>query len=277
MKKIIELLVICIFTCFSFFYTEKIIDLSKSNDPIMKKIEAARLEEELAPVNGILSEETMKVGKSGLEIDKDISYEKMKKLNKYDPGLLEYVFVKPEITKESNFEKQIIGSITNEKELSIIIKFDDLSRFDEIVYIFKTNDVPVTFFVDGKMFEDNLLKFKQNFSRNISFGFIGYDNIYNETSLRYTKELIKEHVNYSNYCLYENSKFLNSCKNLRISTIKPVMVEKNLYNFMKDNKENGLIYQVAVNGSNIRELNATLKYLKQKGNIIMTLEQLLKE
>ena len=38
MKKILNIIGVCILTAFSFYYTNKMVDLSKSKDPIMIEI-----------------------------------------------------------------------------------------------------------------------------------------------------------------------------------------------------------------------------------------------
>lgn len=243
----------------------------------MTRIKEEKETREIKPVNGILSNDTMEVGKSGVTIDEDVSYEKMKKLDEYNENLLEYIFTKPLITKKNNLEKQITGKVTNEKEISIVFEVENLDNLEEINYILKSNNTKVTFFIDGKTIENNLLYLKQNLLKNTSLGLLGYANNYNETSLRYTKGLIEKHFSLTEYCLYKNEEFLESCKTFKINTIKPQKIEKYLYSHLKQNIENGKIYQISINNSNIKQLNTTFKYLKQKGYTIKTLEDLLKE
>ena len=100
MRKVLNFVLICFITCFSFYYTDKIIDLSKKKDPIMIEIEKIKKEKELSVVNGTLSNGTMQVGSSGYSINEDISYEKIKRLDKFNESLLEYVSVKQTIRKD---------------------------------------------------------------------------------------------------------------------------------------------------------------------------------
>lgn len=277
MKKVIQIIIISLFTIFSFYYTDKIIEFSKKQDPIMTEIINLKEEKEIEPVNAILSNNTMLVGKSGLKIDIDTSYEQMKKLDEFNENLLEYISIKPSITKEDNYEKLIIGSNTKEKKISFVFKLDSLDKLDQIAYILKSNNLSATFFIDGKVLEDNIIQVKTIFSDKLKLGLYSYDNNYNSSSLRYNQGLINNNASYSNYCLYENKEFLNTCKNNRINTIKPELIEKNIYNYLKENKKEGSIYQITLNSSNIKELNSTIIYLKQKGYEIVSLDDLLKE
>ncbi|MGM9879413.1 MAG: hypothetical protein ACI31R_05280 [Bacilli bacterium] len=277
MKKVIQIIIISLFTIFSFYYTDKIIEFSKKQDPIMTEIINLKEEKEIEPVNAILSNNTMLVGKSGLKIDIDTSYEQMKKLDEFNENLLEYISIKPSITKEDNYEKLIIGSNTKEKKISFVFKLDSLDKLDQIAYILKSNNLSATFFIDGKVLEDNIIQVKTIFSDKLKLGLYSYDNNYNSSSLRYNQGLINNNASYSNYCLYENKEFLSTCKNNRINTIKPELIEKNIYNYLKENKKEGSIYQITLNSSNIKELNSTIIYLKQKGYEIVSLDDLLKE
>ena len=154
MKKIIKIIFICFLTCFSFYYTDKIIEFTKNKDPIMIKIKEYQSLEEVPVINASLTKDTMLVGESGLIIDIDKSYEKMKKLEEFNSNLLEYTKIKPSISKKDNLDKLIEGKNTNSKTLSLVFKVDDLNILKEINYILETNEVSGTFFLDGKLIEN---------------------------------------------------------------------------------------------------------------------------
>lgn len=271
------MIIISLFTIFSFYYTDKIIELSKRQDPIMTMIYEVKEEKEIEPVNAILSNDTMLVGRSGLKIDVDTSYEKMKKLDEFNENLLEYVSIKPSIVKDNNFDKLIIGSNTKEKKISFVFKLDDLDKLNKIVYILNSNDVPATFFIDGKVLENDLLRVKNIFKNDLKLGLYSYDGNYNNSSLRYNEGLISKNMSYSSYCLYANEEFLRACVDFKINTIKPEVIKGNLYNYLKNNKKEGMIYQIVPSNINIKELNSAIIYLMQKGYSIVSLEDLLKE
>ena len=46
---------------------------------------------------------------------------------------------------------------------------------------------------------------------------------------------------------------------------------------LKESNKDGLIYQIDLTSSNIKELNSAIIYLKQKGYEIISLDDLLKE
>ena len=275
MKKFMQIVIISLFTCFSFYYTEKVVEFSKNQDPIMEKIKS--LDRDISPVNGILSSDTMLVGKSGISVDVDNSYEQMKRVNEYNENLLEFISVKPSILKGNNLDKFIVGANTDDKKLSLVFSFDNFDFLEEVVYVLDINDVSSTFFIDGKFFESNYLKIKNLVNDKISFGLYGYDKKYNGSSIRYVKSLIGNGFSYSDYCLYVNDEFFKACIGSRINTIKPYVIKNNVFNYFVNNKINGYIYMVKVNDENIKELNSSIMYLKQKGYKILSLDDILKE
>lgn len=278
MKKIIQIILICLLTCFSFYYTEKIIDFTKNKDPIMIKINEYKEKKEVPVINASLTKTTMLVGESGLSIDVDKSYEKMKKLDEFNANLLEYIEVMPNITKENNLDKLIEGKNTKDKKLSFVFVIEDLSTLEEIIYILDQNEVSATFFMDGKLIENNLLKLNDIFKNDNTLGLYSYDNKYTNEALRYQKGMLERNINNASYyCLYINEEFFTTCIKNKVNTIKPTLIENNLYDYLKEKKQNGYIYQIKNNDLNIKELNSSLIYLKQKGYEITNINNLLEE
>lgn len=274
MKKVIQIIIISLFTCFSFYYTDKIVEFSKMQDPIMERITSLNLGDE--PVNGVLTRSTMLVGKSGTSIDVNKSYEQMKKVNEYNENLLEFISVKPSILKKDNLDKYIVGVNTNDRDISLVFSFNSFDKFYDVINVLNNNDVSATFFIDGKIILDNYNSIN-GISDKISFGLYGYNSNYNEYSIKYVKGVISKNLSYSNYCLYINSSFFNSCISSGVNTIKPYIIRSNIFDFFVNKKENGMIYEVEVNDNNIKELNSVIIYLKQKGYNIKNLNDLLKE
>ena len=278
MKKLLNIITITIISLFSYYYTDKLIDLSKRNDPIMKEIINNKSNYEVSPINGIIDNDTLSVGVSGKVVNIDKSFEKMKSFNKYSDIFFEYTTISPKIKKKNNYDKYIIGSLSNDNEISFIFKSNNISLIEQIVYILNYNDVSATFFIDGKVIESNLLQMKALFyDKGSALGIFGYNYNYDRFSVKYVKSLLSNGFNYSNYCLYKNNTFIKSCAYYRINTIKPFSINNNLYSYIKNNKKSGSIYQIEVNSNTIKELNTTILYLKQKGYKIVTLDYLLRE
>lgn len=276
MKRFIRITFVLTLTFFSFYYTDKIIYLSKLKDPIMIKINNYKSSNNINYVNGIVTKNTMLVGSSGKKINSNKSYEKMKSVNSFNEKLLEYENIKPVIRKDNNLDKLIRGKITSDKNISFVFELNDLSKLEQIMYILDKNNINATFFIDGYIIEKNINVIKEY--NNLSLGYFSYNNNFDSISFKYMKGMFKSNdLTISNYCLYKNDLFLNTCKNSKINTISPITISSNLYNYIKYKKENGLIYKININDYTIKELNSTIIYLKGKGYNLITLEDLLKE
>ena len=79
LKKIIRIFFIISLVCFSFFYTDKVMNLLNSKDPLMVKLNNIKKDYEVLPVNAIIDNDTIVPGKKGLEVDIDKSYEEMRR------------------------------------------------------------------------------------------------------------------------------------------------------------------------------------------------------
>lgn len=267
MKRFFEIIFICLITIFSFYYTNSVIDFIKDEDPIMKKIKAYKSNKKM--INGVLTKDVMLVGSSGNTIDVDKSYEKMKSIKNFNKDLLEYNIVKPEITKKNNLDKLIVGKNTKNKEISFIFLIDNFEIFKEISYITEINKVNVTFFI----FSNILNNYKKEIVKYINNNSIGFMNDIDN------KIIVRKYFenNIANYCLYKDDSFLEVCKLNRINTVNPIVIKNNLYSYLKLYKENGYIYLISSNKNNIKQLNSSFIYLKQKGYKIMNIDDLLKE
>ena len=78
--KIIKIIgLFCLF-CFTFFYTEKIIDITMEQDEIMVKIKEEENNLNINPINAIIENDTIIPGNTGKDIDIEASYKSMKKI-----------------------------------------------------------------------------------------------------------------------------------------------------------------------------------------------------
>lgn len=278
MRKVLRVIFICLFTLFSFYYTDKVIYLSNMKDPLMIKINDYKQKYNISYTNAILTKDTMVVGSKGRKVNIQKSYENMKKTNEFNERLLEYESILPPFNKKNNLDKLITGKSTNEKNIAFIFEVNDMDKFNQIIYILNRNRVSATFFMDGYIIENNIENIKSNINSNISFGYYGYSNSYNSISLKYLKGIyVNNKIPISRYCLYKNNSFLKSCIYSKMNTIKPTRIDSNLYNYIKENKKSGYIYRIDSNSYNIKQLNSTIMYLKDKGYNLLSLDDLLKE
>ena len=105
MKNIIKTISLLVLVCFSFFYTDKVMNIINQKDPLMIKIESLKEEYEVEPVNAMLDQDTIIPGINGRQIDVLKSYEEMKSSGIFREELLVYKDLYPSSLLSNNKDK----------------------------------------------------------------------------------------------------------------------------------------------------------------------------
>lgn len=280
-KPYLTVIGICLLTVFSFYYTNKLIEFSKSKDPIMIEIMKNKDDYNKLSIDALINNNYIIPGSEGLEVDVDKSYTKMKKLGKYNDNLYVYDVVKPTISIKDNYNKFVINGNITKKEVSLVFKADDLKNIENINKILFNNNVGATFFIDGNIMEEDISVLKTLDESNNYFGNLGYNKKYSIKTIKYTNALLDRIDNDNhNYCYVEKDDIdvLKTCSEIKMYTIKP-MVVSNIFPFtyIKQNLENGKIFSLDTNSYTLKQLDLIIKYVRQKGYDFVTLEEILNE
>lgn len=280
-KPYLTVIGICLLTVFSFYYTNKLIEFSKSKDPIMIEIMKNKDDYNKLSIDALINNNYIIPGSEGLEVDVDKSYTKMKKLGKYNDNLYVYDVVKPTISIKDNYDKFVINGNITKKEVSLVFKADDLKNIENINKILFNNNVSATFFIDGNIKDDDINILKILDESNNYFGNLGYNKKYSIKTIKYTNALLDRIDNDNhNYCYVEKDDIdvLKTCSEVKMYTIKP-MVVSNIFPFtyIKQNLENGKIFSLDTNSYTLKQLDLIIKYVRQKGYDFVTLEEILNE
>ena len=280
-KPYLTVIGICLLTVFSFYYTNKLIEFSKSKDPIMIEIMKNKDDYNKLSIDALINNNYIIPGSEGLEVDVDKSYTKMKKLGKYNDNLYVYDVVKPTISIKDNYNKFVINGNTTKKEVSLIFKVNDLKNTENINKILFNNNVSATFFIDGNIKDDDINILKILDESNNYFGNLGYNKKYSIKTIKYTNALLDRiDDDNHNYCYVEKDDInvLKTCSEVKMYTIKP-MVVSNIFPFtyIKQNLENGKIFSLDTNSYTLKQLDLIIKYVRQKGYDFVTLEEILNE
>lgn len=280
-KPYLTVIGICLLTVFSFYYTNKLIEFSKSKDPIMIEIMKNKDDYNKLSIDALINNNYITPGSEGLEVDVDKSYTKMKKLGKYNDNLYVYDVVKPTISIKDNYNKFVINGNITKKEVSLIFKTEDLKNIENINKILFNNNVSATFFIDGNIKDDDINILKILDESNNYFGNLGYNKKYSIKTIKYTNALLDRiDDDNHNYCYVEKDDInvLKTCSEVKMYTIKP-MVVSNIFPFtyIKQNLENGKIFSLDTNSYTLKQLDLIIKYVRQKGYDFVTLEEILNE
>ena len=269
--KLIKLIgLLCLF-CLTFFYTEKVINVTMNQDEIMIKIKEEAKKLNKSPSNAIINNDTIVPGNVGKYIDEEASYKAMKKINYFEPSLLVYKDIYPEISIYNNYHKYIIkGNILN-MNISLVYIFNS-NTLDATLDIINNYHVPINVFIDSTYLNNNI-----NVINKIkSYEIYNYGNngIYSKDNLIISNNIINNKANNKAiYCLFidKDETSLDNCANNKMFSI--LLNKNDSYNNLKSAMYNGRIFLI----TNTQELSNIIEYILSKGYNIVPLSNLITE
>lgn len=261
----------CLF-CFTFIYTEKIIDISIEQDEIMINIKEEQKKLNIDPQNAIIKEDTIIPGNTGKHIDIEASYKSMKKLGYYDKSLLIYQKVYPEISIYNNYNLYITSGNTKDLSISLIYILNNDKTLNTIKESINKYNIPINFFIDSTFLNNNI-NLIDNLKNNEIYNY-GSNGIYTKDNLIISNNIINNKSNNKSiYCLFIN-KDKSSHDNCANNKMLSIYIDKftNTTN-LKNNLTNGSILII----NNTQELNNIIEYIISKGYKIVPLSKLITE
>lgn len=279
MKKLFQMVGIITLMCFSFFYTEKTVNVVKEYDDIMIQIRAKEKEYFKSAKDATIIKNTITPGISGEEIDADKSYNKMKRYGKYEESLLVFKTIQPDISISDNLNKYIVGGNETRKQVSILFLIKDNIYTDRIIEILDEKDIKANFFFEGNLIESSKELIKTLVYKDHNVGNLGFSGTYNDTNYTWTNVYLKKLQNTS-YCYTEkeNQETLDICTLNKNRTIIPsIKIIGSISSDFKKELKNGSIISIEPNDTTIKELAVLINYIKSKGYNIVNLEELIKE
>lgn len=281
MKRFFEILGFLSLVCFSFFYTEKTIDVVKEVDDIMITLKEQAPKYQVKAENAKIDGKFMTPGISGKIVNLQKSYKEMKHYGKFHPNLLVYDKVSPEISIKNRYDKYIQTGNPKKRQVSFLFIVDEKGNPSPIIEILKDKKVTGTFFIDGSWLEKNQNELVSLIEGKFTVGNYSYRGDYGHESFVWIDTIIKRVGGQKqSYCLVEkeNKKALSTCKLQKDYTIYPnIIIKENPYSELTEQVESGSIILMRLDAQVKKELPLMITYLKQKGYEIVNLEQLLEE
>ena len=278
MKNMFQIIGIAFLTCFSFYYTDKMVEISKNKDPLMIEIVSKQDDFNVYAMESVIYDDYILSGTKGKVVNVKESYIKMKNLGKYNENLYVYKEELPNDLISDNLDKFIIGINTDKQDISLVFRVANTNNIDKILNILSDNNIKANFFIDGKIIELSPYIVNSIIKQGHYIGNYGYDKKYNDVDLNKTNKMLKKYSNYDiKYCYTDEINYdtLNTCKNNKMNTIKPKYVYDNyLYDNIKKDLKKGNIYSLDTNNYIVNELDTMIKYIKQRGYSFKTLEEL---
>lgn len=281
MKRFFEILGFLSLICFSFFYTEKTIDVVKEVDDIMITLKEQAPKYQVKAENAKIDGMFMIPGISGKIVNIQKSYEEMKHYGKFHPNLLVYDKVSPEISIQNRYDKYIQTGNPKKRQVSFIFIVGEKDNPSPFINILKKRKVTGTFFIDSSWLEKNQTELIDFIHYKFTVGNYSNQGDYSHESFVWMDTIIKRVGGQKqSYCLVEkeNKKALKNCQLQEDYTIYPnIMIKENPYSELIEQVKNGSIILMKMNRKVKNELPMMITYLKQKGYEIVNLENLLDE
>lgn len=280
-KKYTSYLGVLVLALFSFYYTDKAVDIVKRNDPIMKKILSNASNYYIDPVSAIINGDEISSGINGQKVNIEKSYQKMKNINTYNETMLVFDEVIPNVTITNEFDKYIVGGNESKMQVSLVFKVSDNYYIDYVNDILLDKNCLATFFIDGNVVENNMGQVLELSRNGNQIENLGYDGSYSNNKIGWTNNMIASLTDSDTrfcYTDYKNSNIIDLCSKYNMYTVKPtISVDKYPFSTVKNNLNNGSIISFNLNDITIKELPSIISYIKQKGYDIVTLTNLINE
>ena len=277
-KKLIRVFLILLLSVFSFYYTNKSIELVREQDPIMKTIRSTSDKYNVKAVNAEIKDNTIIPGISGKEINYIETYTKMKQYGMYNEIMTTLKDVEPTISVEDYYDKYIVSGNKIKRSIALVFKIEKTTP-KEIISILNKNKVKSTFFIDGEYLENNSkdIKLMTNHELELLSYSSGYDEIYFASSKDYLESLTNRKLKYC-YSEYDKEEVINLCQKLKLHTIIPtIKINNSLLKEIKNELTNSAIISIPISENTKQELDTTIKYIKSRGYTLEKLEDLLNE
>ncbi len=264
---------------FSFFYTNKVVDIIRESDPIMQQIRLSSEKYQIQSQNAKIVGNNIIPGKTGRQIDYEESYNKMKQYGMYNETLTTFKETYPTISIDDYYDKYIVQGNSDRKSVALVFKIIDNNNFTELINILKNQNVKSTLFIDGLFLENNTSTILTLLNHEIEL--LSYDNKYNElyfnSALDYMSSLTKKEPKFC-YAEYDQKEVLDLCSKLKLHTIIPTIRPTSTpYKTVKEKLTNSSIISLPLTVQTINELPLIINYITQKGYTFLTLDELLSE
>lgn len=279
MKKIIKLTGLVAIIVFSFFYTDKVVEVVREKDSLMIKLESVKdlykVEAEEAKIN----KDTIIPGINGRDINIEKSYKKMRELGIFNKDLIDYNITTPKEKLTDNKDKYIISGNSRKQMVSIVFIVDSNKYLEEVEDIANSKEVILNYFVTYEYLLNNSTKITKLTNREIyNYGASGN---YTPDNLIFANNFISRITkNNAIYCLTKNKdkKLIDLCSNNELYTIYPnIIIDNNPYSEVKEQLKSGSIILMELNNNTKTELGIIIDYIRGKGLKIGGLSSLINE
>lgn len=278
-KNTIKLLSLFLLLIFSFIYTDKVFDEARKNDPIMKQVINYKKKNDKNVIEPTIKDDEIILGMSGLVVDAELSYKKMKSDDSFSKKNIVYKKKLPENSITKNNKYYITKGNSNSKRVSVILKVSYKTNTNTIKKILASSNYNLTFFIDNNFINDNLDFVFSVINNGYEVYNYGLNGVYDKNSLsKYNKLIESMSLKKAVYCLNEekNKESKNVCDLKKMYSIKPNIIDPDLSS-LKRKISSGSIVSYDLDYFSLNDLLLSFKTITSRGYEIESLSTLLTE
>ena len=279
LKKIVQIIGLCSFILFSFFYTDKVMHVIREEDSILIELNEIKGSEEISSVDAKINHDTIIPGINGRAINIEKSYKAMKKIGVFQRQNIIYDEIRPDISIINNKDKYVVMGNPIKQMVSFIFILNNNKYFERIKAIVNRKNIVVNFLVDYDYLISNSTKIKE--LKTCEFYNFGNHGIYSPDNILFSNNLISRiSSNNANICMVtkKDKSILDLCSHNDLYTVYPnIIIYDQPYDMLKKQLTSGSIILFYTEKDITDELNVIIDYVHGKGLKIVGLQELLSE
>ena len=261
---------------FSFFYTDKVLEVVREEDYIMVELNRIQDKVRVDAINALVLDDTVIPGMNGKKVNIDKSYKLMRNIGSFNEKDIVYDVIRPDISVIQHKDKFLVSGNSKKQMVSIIFILNSSKYLDKIDNIIDHKEIIANYFVDYHYLISNTTKIKEMGNREFySYGDYGK---YTPDNIIFSNNLISRiSNNTANLCLSPKKDYsvLEICSKNDLYTIVPNISGN--YDIVKNKLVNGSMILFYMNQDTVQELSVIIDYIKGKGFDIVGLSSLLSE
>ena len=278
-KSTIKLLSLLLLLIFSFIYTDKVFDEARKNDPIMKQVINYKKKNDKNVIEPTIKDDEIILGMSGLVVDEELSYKKMKSDDSFSKKNIVYKKNLPDnsITKDNKY--YITKGNGKNKKVSIILKVSNKTNINFVKSVILNSNYNLSFFIDSNFINDNLNLVYQIIDKGYEVYNYGINGAYDGKNIsKYNKLIESMSLKKALYCLNEkkNEESKEACDSKKMYSIKPNIIEPD-FSSLKKEISSGSIISYDMDYLSLNDLLLSFKVITSRGYEIESLSTLLTE
>lgn len=241
---------------FSFFYTEKIANLTLEKNELYQNIKDESNHYNEKAIDAFIENETIVPGLNGKSVNIKNSFYNMKELNAFNSYYLIYDTSYPEVTLENNKDKVVERGNKDKKSVAFVLEYNK-----KLIDYFNENKIDASILIDNKTFN------KKEKLEQINNEVDKYKDVEN---------LINKYSTNTHICYISKSNEKLCRKNNKYLVKTNKIVNNNTFIDIKNNIESGDIYYID-KGMDVKYIKILINSIIYKDLDIIRLSKMLSE